>query len=264
MVRIGLLSRLCRVTGGTSRLAPVLVLILFAVAADAYGEPGKKKKPFMPHVPMMWKFGLFWWCAFVFVVMVIYIIDALLLKYMGPKALSWSVDHELSGGVDREAFWAQLADPSAWAPTHPVASSAVISMVQDVPEDESYTGLKSVDLCALKEGLSIVMRHKSDAGPRSSELFCTRRCVGLEKPKEGTWKLSLKTTQVGAGYPYVEGSEETVLSLQSKDGKLRCSMETKCLVESRLRSWWRNLPRQGRNAALEMFQMLEANLKKAE
>jgi len=240
--------------------------LLLAPAANAYGADPKtgKKKKFMEHVPMLFKFGMFWWCAFVFIVMLIYILDALLLKYRGPRALAWSVEHELSAGVDREAFWSQLADPSTWTPSHPVASSADISMVQDVPEEESYTGLKPVELCPLKEGFGIVLRHKSNAGPRSKELFCQRQCIGLEKPKDGTWKLIMKTTQAGVGYPYVEGSEETVLALRQKDGKLCCSMETRCLVESRLRSWWRNLPKQGRCAAVEMFQLLEANLKKAE
>lgn len=265
--------RLLRVHGAAGRAAmswllPVLLMLLIHPAEGAYGEvdpkTGKKKK-FLENIPMLFKFGMFWWCVFVFVIMMIYIFDALMLKYWGPKPLSWSVEHRLVSGVDREAFWAQLADPSKWAPaSHPVASSADISMVQDCSEEESYTGLKAVDLCPFKEGFSIIMRHKADAGPRSKELFCTRQCTSHEKPKDGAWKLCLKTTQAGVGYPYVEGSEETELSLKEMDGRLCCSMETRCLVESRLRSWWRNLPKQGRTATLEMFQFLEANLKKSE
>jgi len=102
----------------------------------AYGSGSKGK--FMSAYPAIFKFVLFWWCVFVFVVMGFYIADHLLWRKFGPAKVTWKAERVLkaapAGG--RQAYWQQLVDPTRWTDEHPVIQSADIRMVK-CDEDEA-------------------------------------------------------------------------------------------------------------------------------
>jgi len=261
-----------------------LLATLLGDGDAAYGS-GKKSK-FMAAYPTVFKFFLFWWCVFVFMGMGVYIVDHVLLRWKGPAKVAWTAEYKLKGGpsASREVYWAQVADPTKWSPTHPIMSSADIRMVECppdlVPADEALakkaaesadrpmdekgmidTALTPMDkLVPLKERFGFIMRHKQDGGGvEAGGLFCTRECSRLAKPKEGPWELAMRTVEVGSGYPYNAGSEQTLVEMypEAEDGSVRCVMSGQSQVNSRLFRWWSALERNSETGAVALFQAIE-------
>lgn len=272
-----------RASGRTGRLASVLLILLLASLADsvdAYG--GKKKSKFMAAYPSVFKFVLFWWCVIVFSVMATYIIDNLMFRKFGAAKVQWSVEHVFKAAKGgRETFWAQLADPSAWAPGHPILLSADIKMAKcgeegakliaeavaakekDEGEGMPDTSLVTMDgLKPLTEGFGIIMRHKENFEPNSGGFFCTRECIRIERPKKEAWEVALKTIEVGSGYPYSAQAETTMIELhpEAEDGSLRCVISGSSEVNSRIHRWWSALEVNAKVGALAMMQAIETEV----
>lgn len=297
----------------TGRLWPRMVRILFLAllflslispAMAAYGS-GKKSK-FLAAYPILFKFFLFWWCIFVFVVMGIYILDHLMFRRFGPAKVAFSAERIFksspSGG--REAFWAQLADPTAWSMNHPVLQTADIRMVRcggrngdsagaggtangDADSDTKAaagessdtettarteadsegpapsTKLQPISLQPLSVGLGFILRHKeSDGGPRAGSFFCTRECTTLDKPAEGTWRMIMRTVEVGNGYPFNPETEETEVEMDApgEDGSVRCVVTGFAAVNSRIFRWWNGLELNARLGAETLLEAVESEV----
>jgi len=279
-------------TGRAATLLLTLLLLSMAETVEAYGgtnpDGTKKKSKFMAVYPSIFKFVLFWWCIIVFSIMSAYIIDNLLFRKFGAAKVQWSVEHVFKAAKGgRETFWAQLADPSIWAPSHPILLSADIKMAKCGEEaakliaaaeaakekDESEampdTSLWTMDgLKPLAEGIGIIMRHKENFEPNSGGFFCTRECVQLTKPKAEAWEVAFKTIEIGSGYPYAAGAETTMIELhpEAEDGSLRCVMSGSAEVKSRIHRWWTALEAQAKVGAVGMMEAIEqevhANKKK--
>merc|ERR1719188_773127 len=121
---------------------------------------------------------------------------------------------------------------------------------------EASPSLEKVSLGPIESGLGLVLRHKDGAGPLSGAFFCTRACSLLEKPEEGAWRFVMDTVEVGAGYPFAAGSEQTELEMwpASEDGSVRCSMSGRASVNSRFFRWWSNLQGSSASGALAMLE----------
>lgn len=263
----------------------VLLQLVLAVPTAAY-RSGKKSK-FLAAYPIVFKFLLFWWCVFVFIVMGVYIIDHLMFRKFGPAKVVWCVEHRFKGGPSggREAYWAQLADPTTWTMSHPVLQSADIRMVQCSSADKAQpdaqpeaqpeaqpqpgadgappeTQLRPVPLAPLGAGLGLILRHKEGSGPRSGSFFCTRACEQLEAPAEGPWSMVMRTVEVGAGYPFQAGTEATEVTMHppAEDGSVRCTMSGSAEVNSRIFRWWNSLEPASRLGAVAMFEAIEAEM----
>lgn len=267
------------------------LLVCLAFTLPAVGDAAKKEKNFLDMYPQIFKFCLFWWCFFVFVVMAIYIIDSLLTKYSGPALVNWKVDHTFRGVDDRQAYWAQLADPSSWSPEHPVLASADIRMVsiaktdkdaakvdkEDADTDDATSNanaadsdaarkpsvqVKPIELQRLKVGLGMMLRHK--VGDNAGSLFCTRACTALDEGEE-TWRMTMETVECGAGYPFLEGSEESVVEmhLPQDDGTMLCTMSGCAAVSSRFFRWWSGLRSASEVAAISTLDAIDENMQRA-
>mmetsp|Transcript_22212 Transcript_22212/g.62235 ORF Transcript_22212/g.62235 Transcript_22212/m.62235 type:complete len:321 (-) Transcript_22212:77-1039(-) len=305
---IGALSSAFR--GGRPRVMRLLLLAcllasLVSPALAAYGK-GKKSK-FMSAYPILFKFVLFWWCVFVFVVMGFYVADNLMWRKFGPAKVAWSVERTFKAAPDggRAAFWAQLVDPTKWSMSHPVLQSADIRMVECTkPEAEKNdTGskdetskesagdkaaaeaaepaepakspnateadeglvapsaaLRPVELRPLEAGLGFILRHKQSlGGPRAGSFFCARECTKLETPADGTWRMFMRTVEVGNGYPFEPDSEESEVELAppAEDGSVRCTINGFAAVNSRLFRWWNGLEPNSRAGSEAMLEAIE-------
>lgn len=278
----------------TGRRAELLLLValLLSLAPPvlaAYGS-GKKSK-FMAAYPAIFKFCLFWWCVFVFVVMFFYISDHLLWRKFGAAKVAWSAERAFkaaSGG--REEYWAQLVDPTRWAPNHPVLQSADIRMVrcgdddadksrggsEDAKDDEPLPNphatvadeglavpsakLRPVELQPLAVGLGFILRHKpAEVGPRTGSFFCTRKCTLLETPTEGKWRMVMRTIEAGNGYPFQPDSEvaEVEMDPPAEDGSVRCAITGSAETNSRIFRWWNGLEPNSRAASEDMLEVIE-------
>eukprot|EP00928_Gymnodinium_smaydae_P026035 TRINITY_DN20554_c0_g2_i1.p1 TRINITY_DN20554_c0_g2~~TRINITY_DN20554_c0_g2_i1.p1 ORF type:complete len:326 (-),score=73.45 TRINITY_DN20554_c0_g2_i1:1088-1921(-) len=248
---------------------------------------GRRKdvsETFLEAYPAIFKFCLFWWCVFVVAVMAVYISDHLFTKYFGPARVDYSVSLELRGSSDREAYWAQLVDPSKWSPSHPVLASANVRMVEctakgkdaakgaakeepaEGEEEGPSKALRPVALGPLRVGLGLTLRHKDNAGDaRAGSFFCTRECTVLEKPKDGPWRLEMRTIEVGAGYPYLRDTEESVVEVwpASEDGSVRCELSGGAATSSRVFRWWSGLQRATIASAEGLLLAIDEELGKA-
>lgn len=263
------------------------LLFLLVCETEAYG--GKKKGKFMAHVPGFIKFLMFWWCVIVSVVLLMYIVDRLLLRWKGPAFVDWTIDHVFDGGGKREDYWAQFVNPTKWAPSHPILLSADVRMVQmtqesykdqsassvkkdkkkpkggddkqAVPDDgqgeaeELNPGLKPVPLKALELGYGFILRHKEGSGAHEKKHFCTRECTEMSTPKDGAWRFAMRTVEVGPAHFFMAGTEETELDMLPKDddGKIWCQMRGKAACESRFQRWWMGLRRNSMLGAEDMM-----------
>lgn len=238
-------------------LQPLTLALLLLQVPLAEAKKGK----FMANYPGIIKFLLFWWCAFVFVVMAIYVIDYLLFKFLGPAKVVYSTERSFASS-DREACWKQFVDPSAWSPEkHPIAQTADIRMVKWLEQDrqkprpaedidpkilqseEISSRLEGVPFGRLKPGLGLELRHKAGTVPRAGTIFCARECVKLEEPADGPWCLELLTTEAGGGYPFLERTETSRVELwpPGEDGRIRCRVSGEASVMSRVFRWWSGL-----------------------
>lgn len=253
-----------------------VVFLTTLVQADAaYGKKGK----FMEAYPMLFKFFLFWWCVVVFAAMAVYILDTVVFKYSGPALVEWSTERTMRGDVDRAAYWAQFADPSSWSTErHPVLqtadvrmvhwdSSAAAEMAKNGDHEQKEPGslsakMKAASLGELKPGFALILRHKAGVGPRAGSFFCMRECVQSERLKDGPWIFSMRTVDVGAGYPYIPGSEEVTLELfpPAEDGGIRCVMSGTGALSSRVFRWWQGLSKASVEGAEAMLQAIDEDL----
>lgn len=272
------------------------LLLLLASAAPAMAKKSKGIE-ILKHYPAMFKFCMFWWCIFVFIVMGGYIIDTLLFRWFGPARVNWKLEHVFRGAADREAYWAQLVDPSQWSKTHPVLQSADLRMVNcakllkevassaaaeertdtDKADDddpyvdkppkvmEASSSLESVALGPMRPGLGLVLRHKSGGGDLGGAFYCTRACSRLEKPPDGVWRFGMDTVEAGAGYPFSAGSQRDELEMwpPGEDGSVRCSMSGSAEVGSRFFRWWSGLEGSSRSGALAMLEAIGAEIQAA-
>lgn len=228
----------------------VSFVIFLALVVPALGKK-KKNDDMLVQYPIIVKFCMFWWCMFVFAAMSVYIIDHLITKRFGPARVDWIVEHTFRGGSDREDYWAQFVDLSKWSTTrHPVLLSADVRMVKcDAPlpsteeGEEARTKLTPLQPGVMKPNLGFILRYKSDAGKRAGIFYCTRKCLELEKPKNGIWRYTTQTVEVGAGYAFEPGSERTELQMwpPADDGSIRCEMSCQASVASRVFRWWSGL-----------------------
>ncbi|CAK0865964.1 unnamed protein product [Prorocentrum cordatum] len=271
----------------------VRLLLLLAGAVPAMAKKSKGLE-ILKHYPTMFKFCMFWWCIFVFAVMGGYIIDTLLFRKFGPARISWKMEHVFRGTADRDAYWAQLVDPSRWSTTHPVLQSADLRMVDcskllkevaagaavvtDTDEVASYgdedkppkvmeasSSLESVALGPLRPGLGLVLRHKGGTGALAGAFYCTRACTLLEKPPEGVWRFGMDTVEAGAGYPYAAGSQKDELEMwpPGEDGSIRCRMSGTAEVGSRFFRWWSGVESSSRAGALAMLEAIGEEIQAA-
>lgn len=252
------------------------LVVLQQLMVPALAAKVTKKEKFLAAYPVLFKFCLFWWCVIVFAIMSVYIIDHLLTKYYGPAKVDVSVERRLITVAGREAYWAQLVDPTVWSKeTHPVMQSAAVNMVKVVapaPESDavvdnvassggsSSSGTPTPDgplywednqpkaktepvkWGPLQPGLALMLRHK-EGDERAGNFFCTRECIELETPKAGPWRLKMRTVDVGGGYPFVPKSEESVVEVWAPedDGGLKIKLRVTAGCSSRFFRWWSGL-----------------------
>jgi len=255
-----------------------LALLLHVAAAE------KPKRKFMANYPGIFKFVLFWWTIFVFIVMGVYILDRLWTRWFGPAKVDWVVEHTFpKANAGREGYWDQLADPSKWSASHPVLQGADISMVELQPEENRHAlseeeerlracevqpepRLKStaVDLQAMKPGLGLLLRHKKGESPRAGSFFCIRECTKLETDGD-VWRLIMHTVDVGGGYPFNEGTELTELQMwpPTEDGCVACKMTSCATVSSRIFRWWTDLLSASRSGGEEVLEAIEQEVRTA-
>eukprot|EP00929_Paragymnodinium_shiwhaense_P002512 TRINITY_DN102780_c0_g1_i1.p1 TRINITY_DN102780_c0_g1~~TRINITY_DN102780_c0_g1_i1.p1 ORF type:complete len:312 (-),score=72.04 TRINITY_DN102780_c0_g1_i1:51-986(-) len=200
-----LLSLLRRVPRRTLVMLLIMQLVLPALAVGT----GKKNKMFAAY-PTIMKFFMFWWCVFVACVMMVYVLDHLLGRFRGPARVDYTIEHTFKGSADREAYWAQLVDPSAWSPTHPVLWSADIRMVKcglaqgnggasgdadaatsgEAAAEKEKEEVEPVDAPSAANGAS-----KSDAVQKTVRpvpLGCLKPGLGMIlRYKEGNWRAGL-------------------------------------------------------------------------
>lgn len=259
------------------------ILLHFALPTLAY--EGQKKAKFLGAYPTIFKFCLFWWCVLVFLIMAVYITDHLMFRKFGPAKITWKAER-LFEGPPREAYWAQLADPSKWSSHHLMLQGADVSMVDcksadasvsapnqsdgDVDEASEFAEaagevdpeerLQRVELGPVKPGLGIVVRHKADSGPRAGSLHCIREVTHLEQDAaDGPWLLVLKTVEAGAGYPFLTNTEisEVEVFPASEDGTIRCKMVGTADVTSRVFRWWTSLQKTSQEAASALLESID-------
>lgn len=93
----------------------------------------KKKKPFLPNVPMVLKVVMYWWSAGLFLVMVFICADYVYLRYLRKKGreLRWEVVYEFEVKTSlaeyRRELWNLLVDVPRWSDGHPSLRQAVVS-----------------------------------------------------------------------------------------------------------------------------------------
>lgn len=260
----------------------VLLLLSFVLQAAA---AEKKKSKFLAGYPGLMKFLMFWWTILVFIVMGIFIVDHVITQRWGPARADWSVEHVFRSSSERQAYWAQLVDPTAWSPNHPVLQSADVRLVKieaappaddDQPQEEAKatgsaaaepqaeaaapkTRVSPLPLGPLKPGLGLILRHKANSGPREGTFFCTRLCAELETPEDGAWRCVTRTVEAGEGYPLLPGTEETELELwpAAEDGSIRCRMTSRAAVSSRWFRWWTKLLESSQASAKLMLEAIE-------
>jgi len=177
------------------------------------------------------------------------------------------IERTLQCHADRNAYWAQVADPSAWKPTHPVLQSANVRMVEylngegtsgtenvdsnatnseggssSVSARQAAKVSKPIDLGPFKLGRGLVLRHKEGTG-FAGDVFCTRECIELDMPKEGSWRIMMRTTDIGVGYPFLPNTEESVVAMlpAEKDGSIQCILTINAFCSSRFFRWWYGL-----------------------
>lgn len=138
----------------------------------------------------------------------------------------------------------ETTDPSAEVP----------AQSSDDLSEARKARIRPVPLGPMRPGLALVLRHKSstplpikhDADPETAgKFFCMRECVESEKPADGCWRFVMRTIDVGVGYPFLPGTEEVevVLHPSGDDGSIRCEMNCKAALQSRLFAWWNNVKR---------------------
>eukprot|EP00927_Polykrikos_kofoidii_P055503 TRINITY_DN49749_c0_g1_i1.p1 TRINITY_DN49749_c0_g1~~TRINITY_DN49749_c0_g1_i1.p1 ORF type:complete len:315 (-),score=45.64 TRINITY_DN49749_c0_g1_i1:131-1075(-) len=156
---------------------------------------GKGKSKFLAVYPMIFKFCMFWWCAVVFVIMAVFIIDHLFTKFKGPQRVDFVYEHTFRSVAEREAYWAQLADPSTWSPAHPVLQSADVRMVEFGTRDVNpgAAGARSSDTndaavattAEVSTDLSMETDNVSDGSSFPTNTSMTLKPVPLGPLKEG-------------------------------------------------------------------------------
>eukprot|EP00931_Biecheleriopsis_adriatica_P066413 TRINITY_DN40780_c0_g1_i1.p1 TRINITY_DN40780_c0_g1~~TRINITY_DN40780_c0_g1_i1.p1 ORF type:complete len:297 (-),score=91.47 TRINITY_DN40780_c0_g1_i1:79-915(-) len=271
-----------RLWGGKCLLL-ALLLLEHVLPVLAYG--GKKKGKFMAAYPVVFKFVLFWWCVFVFGVMIVYIIDHLMYKKFGAAKVVWNAEHTFRG-ASRKEYWAQISDPSKWSKQHPIMQTADICMVHcngsctDAKEAEAASEEASAELPnpaepkkklkpakwgPLRSGLGMVLRHKAESGPQAGNFFCTRECTQLEEPQDGPFLLIMKTVEAGVGYPFLEDTEisEVELFPAAEDGSIRCKMVGTAEVTSRMFRWWTGLQKSSQEAACAFLESISEEVSSA-
>jgi len=265
----------------------IIVILLLPVLVEA-----KKKSKFLAGYPSIFKFLLFWWCVIVFAIMFVYIVDQLFYKFRGPCRIDFDVECKFRGVADRLVYWEQVMDPTKWKETHPILQSADVRLVEctgletkDTDEaagqsaseaetdtagtrqpddavqnvgDPPNTKLTPVPLGPLKEGLGLILRHKTGSGPREGTFFCTRKCIQLDMPKEGDWRLVMRTVEVGGGYPFLPDTEqsELIMSPPAEDGSITCQMYGYASVSSRFFGWWTGLRKASEQGAAMMLEAI--------
>jgi len=251
-----------------------LVLLSLVLQAAAAGKKGK----FLANYPMIMKFFMFWWTILVFIIMGIFIIDHVITQRWGPARADWSIEHTFRSSSAREAYWAQLVDPTAWSPEHPVLQSADVRLVRIEVSAEAEPArdgasaapgaaeaggplarVSPLPLGPLRPGLGLILRHKAGSGPREGSFFCMRLCAELETPEDGVWRCLTRTVEAGEGYPLLPGTEETELELwpAAEDGSIRCRMASRAAVTSRWFRWWTKLLATSQESAKVMLEAIE-------
>lgn len=230
-------------------LPRLLIMLILVFVMPVIAAEGKKSK-FLAAYPSVFKFVLFWWCVFVFAVMGVYILDHVLFRLYGPAKVFWDVEHVFTGSASREQYWKQLSDPSSWSTKHPVLQSADVRMMQcaaaeemEADSAEPLRHLRPVPLGPLKPGFGLILRYKAGSGPREGSFFCTRECVKLEVAEGEPWRLTMRTMEAGAGYPFLPNTEVSEVEMlpPSEDGSVRCKMTGLAFVTSRAFRWWTKL-----------------------
>lgn len=187
----GLRSRMLHIL-----LAALFFLSLVSPVVAAYGS-GKKSK-FLAAYPMIFKFLLFWWCIFVFMVMGIYILDHLMFRRFGPAKVAFTVEHifKSSPNGGREVFWKQLADPTAWSINHPVLQSADIRMVRcdAVGKDDSAAAGATNGDSTNGTGAA------AEGAAEGAEAAAAVDDNGLPAPSTKLQPINLKPLAVGLGF----------------------------------------------------------------
>lgn len=275
------------------RLSWMLALVVLVLPAAAKKEK-KSMIQVLPGYPVVMKFFMFWWCVFVFVVMIIFILDHLCTKWRGPARISWSKKFVFDGRASREAYWAQFADPTAWSSTHPILASADVRMMEvtssdsdapsngasealaakdankpvdnahdrDVEKKEPTARLRPISFKPFAKGLGLILRHKAGSGPREGLFFCARECTSLETPEGVPWVVHMKTIEEGAGHAFLPGTEEVEVLLHpaADDGTVTCEMTGKAAVNSRISRWWGQLEQLSAEGAELMMQAINDEL----
>merc|ERR1712039_15079 len=216
--------------------------------------------------------------GFVFAVMSVYIIDHLITKKFGNARVDWNVDYTFRGGASRKDYWAQFVDIREWSvERHPVLQSADVRMVKctdkigvaktsdNADGEEPDTELKPVDPQVMKPGLGFILRFKAGSGPRAGQFYCTRKCIEMEQPRDGAWRYTTQTVEVGAGYSFDIGSEHVELQMwpPEQDGSIRCEMSGKATTSSRVHRWWSALIPASKAGALAFLETIDAETSRA-
>lgn len=131
---------------------------------------------------------------------------------------------------------------------------------------ERKARMKTLKLGPVKEGHAFLLRHKSavplpmkhghEVDPETAgKFYCMRECTVAEKPADGAWRFVMRTLDTGLGYPFVPGTEEVEVLLDppSQDGSIRCEMNCKAAMQSRLSSWWNSVQKNSTAANAQML-----------
>jgi len=185
----------------------LLFALLFAVA--------EAKKKFLEGFPMFFKFGLFWWCALLAVIIISVIVDFLVTKLVGPQKQRWKFEYVFPPETDLKKLWSLLTQPSEWPPEHPILSHA--RLLKDTPKMEKDSVLR------LYEKLPDVEECDPD------EVILEQRFVEYEGMK------SFRTETLASTLPYPLLQEESRLELEVGNAKeITLNIVTDVVIASRI------------------------------